>query len=420
MHGRASPNHHPEILPMNARVPYRRLVGSVSWLVAIHVLLAYGLPEGLFIALVLLLGILYWRVGVMGAVTVSLTLVLVTVLYGLSLKATGLEDSIYYRPDEKYGRFDYTNNHRIYQGNVRFEMAVAHGDLRALTTEDIVEPHRIDFRTDADGFRNDSNYHGQRFALVGDSFIAGNSNSHEDLLVTQLARDHGLDTYSLAHRGNVADYAAYVRGFVKRHGENIRVLLFLFEGNDFEESRGRKASALARYGRRYYEMFSGLNTYRVTASLYKRFKYSRDISTGSQLEVADVGGKKMAFYRPYVEVTLRKQPPDPEGFEKAIEFLHPYLDRVYFIPTKYRVYFAKLKPGELLPNAQWEYLDGLCRKQQLHCTNLTEPLVRESDGLLKKGEFSWWRDDTHWNRHGIAVAARRVAADLGVAKEKHR
>ncbi|MCK7577677.1 MAG: hypothetical protein MZV65_18990 [Chromatiales bacterium] len=31
---------------------------------------------------------------------------------------------------------------------------------------------------------------------------------------------------------------------------------------------------------------------------------------------------------------------------------------------------------------------------------------------LKKGELLWWRDDTHWNRAGIAVAARVVAADL--------
>ena len=189
---------------------------SIAWLTAFHTLLAYGLPEGLFAALVLLLGILYWRAGAMGAVTVSLTLVLVTVLYGLVLKVTGFEDSIYYRPDEKYVRFDYSNNHRIYQSNVHIDMPMPHGDLRAMTTEDIAEPRRIQFHTDADGFRNERNYHGQRYVLVGDSFAAGNSNSQEDLLVTQLVRDHGLDTYSLAYPGNVADYAAYVRGFVTR------------------------------------------------------------------------------------------------------------------------------------------------------------------------------------------------------------
>lgn len=397
-------------------------IGSIAWLIAFHTLLAYGLPEGLFAALVLLLGILYWRAGAMGAVTVSLTLVLVTVLYGLALKMSGLEDSIYYRPDEKYVRFDHTNNHRIYQSNVRIDMPMPHGDLRAMTTEDIAEPRRIRFHTDADGFRNEHDYHGQRYLLVGDSFVAGSSNSQEHMLASQLLHDYKLDTYSLAYPGGPADYAAYVRGFAKRHGENFRVLVFLFEGNDFEESRGRKEDALARYGRRYYQMFSEFSTYRVTKSLIKRLTRARSIHAGSDLELAELGGKKMAFYRRYMDVTRRASPPNPEGFERVVESLRPHIERVYFIPTKYRVYARHLQPGETLPNAQWQYLDGICRKFQMRCTDLTGPLRRESDALLKQGEFTWWRDDTHWNRHGIAVAARVVAGDLSApsGKEKRR
>jgi hypothetical protein len=405
---------------MSTNTTSRRVIGFIAWLVVIHVLLAYGLPEWLFASLAIVLGILYHRIGAFGAVTVSLTLVVVTVAYGLALKITGLEDSIYYRPDEKYVRFDYTNNHRVYQGNVHLDVPMPHGDLRAMTTEDIAEPRRMRFHTDADGFRNERDYHGQRFVLVGDSFIAGNSNSQEDLLVTQLARDYSLDTYSLAYPGNVADYAAYVRGFVKRHGENARVLLFLFEGNDFEESRGRKASALARYGRRYYEMFSGFNTYRVTMSLYKRLTRGRDIRAGSDLEFAELGGKKMAFYKLYADVARRARLSEPEGFERAMESMRPHIERVYFIPAKYRVYSRHLKPGAALPNAQWDYLNGICQKYTLRCTDLTAPLVRESDSLLKKGEYTWWRDDTHWNRHGIAVAARVVASDLGASRGKEK
>ncbi len=398
---------------MSTSTTSRRAIGFVAWLIVFHVLLAYGLPEWLFASLVIVLGVLYYRTGAFGAVTVSLTLVIITVVYGLALKITGLEDSIYYRPDEKYVRFDYTNNHRIYQSNVHLDTSIPHGDLRAMTTEDIAEPRRIQFHTDADGFRNERDYHGQRYVLVGDSFTAGNSNSQEDMLVTQLARDHGLDTYNLAYPGNVADYAAYLRGFVNRHGERARVLLFLFEGNDFEKSRGRPASVLARYGRRYYEMFSGFNTYRVTMSLYKRSTRRRSIRAGSDLEIVELAGKKMAFYKLYADVARRAQLREPEGFERAMESMRPHIERVYFIPTKYRVYSRHLKPGQALPNAQWDYLNGICRKLALRCTDLTAPLIRESDSLLKKGEYTWWRDDTHWNRHGIAVAARVVASDLG-------
>lgn len=405
---------------MSTNAKAKRVAGIIAWLLAFHVLLAYGLPEALFIALVVSLGIVYWRIGALGALTVSLTLVMATLLYGLVLTLTGLEDSIYYRPDEKYVRFDYVNNHRIYQPNVQLDMSMPHGDLRAMTTEDIAEPRRIQFHTDADGFRNERDYHGQRYLLVGDSFIAGNSNSQEDLLSTQLLRDHGLATYSLAYPGSPADYVAYVRGFAQRHGANFRVLLFLFEGNDFEESRGRKASALARYGRRYYEMFSQFNTYRVTKSLLKRVTRARSIHAGSDLELAKLAGKPVAFYGLYRDVTRRAQLPNPEGFERAIESLRPHIERVYFIPTKYRVYSQHLRPGEILPNAQWQYLDGVCRKYQLRCTNLTAALERESSALLGKGEFTWWRDDTHWNRRGIAAAARVVAADLGAGKNTNR
>jgi hypothetical protein len=195
------------------------------------------------------------------------------------------------------------------------------------------------------------------------------------------------------------------------------VLLFLFEGNDFEDSRVRPEYALARFGRRYYSLFSEFNTYRVTMSLYKRLTRRRAIHEGSAIELVELGGKKMAFYRPYVDVTRRAAFPDPANFEHTLADLKPLLDRVYFVPTKYRVYEKYLKLPSALPNAQWDYLNSLCQKYQLRCSNLTAPLARQSDALLKQGEFTWWRDDTHWNRHGIAVAARVVASDLGAQKK---
>jgi hypothetical protein len=402
---------------MSVSTRARRITGVVAWLIAFHVLLAYGLPEGLFIGLVIGLGVLYWRAGAMAAATVSMTLVLVTVMYWATLKATGFEDRIYYRPDEKYVVFDYDNNHRRYESSIHIEADMPHGDLRAMTTDNIAEPRHITFHTDRDGFRNEQDYHGQRFLLIGDSFAAGSSNSHEDALVSQLKRTYKLDTYSLAYPGSPADYLAYLQGFLKRHPGDVRVLLFVFEGNDFEESRGRPEHPVARYGRRYYEMFSGLNTYRVTKSLIKRFTRSRTISEGSGLLITELAGQKLAFYQRYVNVTRQTALPPPEGFEEVFTNFKPYLQQVYFIPTKYRVYHQHVQPGEKLPNAQWDYLDGVCRQLGLHCTNLTAALVQESDALLKRGEFTWWRDDTHWNRNGIAVAARIVATDLNRAMQ---
>jgi len=403
-------------MPLSPRA--RRAIAVSAWLIAVHVYLAYGLPEWLFATLAVATGLLFWRVGALGAVTVTVTLLVITLGYAAVLKITGFEERIYYRPDEQYASFDYEHNHRRYQPNVHLDVTMPHGDLRSMTAADVAEPRRMRFDTDRDGFRNTSDYHGQRLLLVGDSFIAGNSNTQEDMLVEQLKRDYSVDAYNLAYPGNLADYAAYVRGFRDRYGDDFRVLLFLFEGNDFEESRGRPPSAIARYGRRYYSLFSEFSTYRVTMSLYKRFTRGRDIREGSALEQVELAGKPLLFYRQYAEVTRRATLAEPVGFEQKLLELRPVIERVYFIPTKYRVYGRHAGAGTL-PNAQWAYLAGLCRKHALRCTNLTDDLVRESERQLKQAALIWWRDDTHWNGRGIAVAARAVARDLG-AKPKRR
>jgi hypothetical protein len=44
--------------------------------------------------------------------------------------------------------------------------------------------------------------------------------------------------------------------------------------------------------------------------------------------------------------------------------------------------------------------------------DLTRPLQEESQRLLPEGKLTFWSDDTHWNRYGVAVAAREVQAFL--------
>ena len=63
---------------------------------------------------------------------------------------------------------------------------------------------------------------------------------------------------------------------------------------------------------------------------------------------------------------------------------------------------------------------------RLHAHQLTPDrrvagfLLREADAQLKNGRMLWWRDDTHWNRAGIAVAAHIVAQDIGGPEGKRR
>jgi hypothetical protein len=390
----------------------RRWITIVAYLVVFHTLLAYGLPTGVFLLLAILAGVLYARVGAIGSVAVTLALLAVTLFYSLALSITGFENAIYFRPDERLSTFDYRHHHRIFQPGATLEMQMPHGDLQSMTPLKIAEPRPVIYHIDSSGFRNDADYQGQRYLLVGDSFVVGTGNSQADMLSAQLRRDYAIDAYNLAHPGDVVDYAGYVAGFKATHQTDAKVLLFIFEGNDFVESRVKRHSAVTLFFKRYSNLFSSTNVFRVTKSLTARATRSSKIAGSQYLTMAELHAKKIAFLTGYVEAARRASLPPIGSFERAIQSMGGDIGHIFFIPTKYRVYYKHINPGEVLPSAAWDYLQRLCQKNHLACTNLTQPLVEASDELLTKGELTWWRDDTHWNRNGIAVAARVVAASL--------
>lgn len=390
----------------------RRWITIAAFVVVFHTMLAYGLPAGVFLLLALIMGVLYARVGAIGSVAVTLALLAVTLFYSLALSVTGFENAIYFRPDERLSTFDYRHHHRIFQPGATLEMQMPHGDLQSMTPLKIAEPRHVIYHIDSYGFRNDADYQGQRYLLVGDSFVAGTGNSQADILSAQLRRDHAIDTYNLAHPGDVVDYAGYVAGFKASHHTDAKVLLFIFEGNDFVESRVKPRSAAAMFFKRYFNLFSATNVFRVTQSLTARATRASKIAGSQYLTIAELNAKKIAFLTQYVEVARRTTQPPIGSFDRAIQAMSGDIGHIFFIPTKYRVYHKHINPGEVLPNAAWEYLQRICQQNHLACTNLTQPLIEASDELLAKGELTWWRDDTHWNRNGIAVAARVVAASL--------
>lgn len=394
----------------------RRWLGIAAFLIVLHTLLAYGLPVGAFVLIALALGFLFYRVGPLGALTVALGFVAATLLYALVIRLGGLENAMYYRPHERLVAYDYEHRHRSYRRNAVVEMRMPHGDLQSMTGEDIAQPRDVVFRTDDHGFRNDVGYRGQRYVLVGDSFIAAVGDTQANMLNAQLERDYGIDSYNLGHPGNLTDYIAYIEGFRARYGQDFKVLLFLFEGNDFPDAlpeiANKRYSRFSLFWKRYYNMFSDTNVFRLTKSLVKRATRLRSIAGSENVRTYDVHGQRLGFYVPYIAATTRAEyRPGPE-VERAILAIGPQLEHVFFIPTNYRVYHRHIAPGEALPHAHWEYLSALCRRHQLRCTDLTPALVAASDRLLRAGRFSWWQDDTHWNADGMAAAARVVAEVL--------
>ena len=385
-------------------------------------LLGFGCPPGLALLGAVGAGALCVRAGAGSALLLVLSGLASLGLYAASLRASGLDEAIYYRPHERYATWDARHGHRAYQPYVSVRRHVPHGDLQALTREAIAEPREVVFRTDGDGFRNDADYAGEPWLVIGDSFVAGNGTSQDALLHVRLAQ-RGVAAYNLGFPGGISDYESYWRAFVRRHGARPRVLLFLFEGNDFPErvGRGEKApwlAALDRHVRDATSAFRALPTWRVTRSLAARASALGAIRSGAEVEVHPLAGTRLALYVPYLRHTRQPALVDMAGFDATFARLAPELHAVFLIPTKYRVYQPWLAPGEPPPHASWRHLAGLCEAHGLPCFDLTPALQRRAEALLAEGRFAWWRDDTHWNGDGIEAAAEAVAealAALGAA-----
>jgi len=84
------------------------------------------------------------------------------------------------------------------------------------------------------------------------------------------------------------------------------------------------------------------------------------------------------------------------------------------------VYYKYLDtPLKILPNKQREYIRSIGLKLGIKTTNLTPALIDASDDFLGNNALSFWRDDTHWNKNGISIAAKVVAAVITSNKKNH-
>ena len=226
-------------------------------------------------------------------------------LYAGALRASGLDERIYYRFQERFSTWSPRLGHRAYQPGVTYRSRELHGDLQLFTREPIAEPRDVLFRSDSDGFRNDRDYAGEPWVLVGDSFVAGAGLSQEELLQVRLA-PRGIRAYNLAPAGRCARLrgrtgAASPRATV----DAARPVLFLFEGNDFPgEGTARLRPpwriALDQGVRDVTAPLTRLATYRVSRTFAATLA-TRDGHDGPRAQVFSLGGARVAFYAPYMQ-----------------------------------------------------------------------------------------------------------------------
>lgn len=123
----------------------------------------------------------------------------------------------------------------------------------------------------------------------------------------------------------------------------------------------------------------------------------------------------MLFYRLSVErMRIGNEARDIPRVAWSLEFLRDFCQRrgmellVLLIPDKAQVYReclpADINEDEMPPSCLWALHEELAERN-VHGINLL-PVFREA---AEEENLLYWRDDTHWNHTGIALAARTVA-----------
>ena len=403
----------------------RIIILTIALLLTGHALLFYAIAPKVLILVLVAFAVLYIKIKWQDAITLSVTLALVTLVLAVAMEVLISEEkTIYYRPHEMFGQPD-----GRYKKNVHFEMAMPHGDLKAMAlyTEVIPEPRKVIFNTDSLGFRNSNDYQEQKYLFVGDSFIVGNGTSQSDIITAQLSERYNINGYNLAYPGDIKDYYNNVSSFRNLAAQDAKVILFLFEGNDFALDTtedpvmvppdAAKINPVVNALNNYYNLFSGSDMYRYMYSTTRRVIAANIKKEKERVVVYDIGGFPVAFYRAYNEVAERDILPENTVTELYLSEMKDDIKHIYFIPTKYRVYYKyindhKERNSRDLPDRQWQFVQSIGQKFGIPTTNLTPALIEESDRLLEQGVLTFWRDDTHWNKHGIAVAADIVSREL--------
>lgn len=293
---------------------------------------------------------------------------------------------------------------------------------------------------DAAGFRNPpKGADSYSVVVVGDSYAATGPR-FEDSLSAQLAARLGLPVYNHAAEGRGTFWAA-ARFFAseKFRGHEPRVLVWpliereiagaYFAGGYFQIlSAGKVAPNVAAQSARVdwnqiapaslRKSLPNSSAYSLKAGQYWnwiRFAVFGQVNPYVIPSAGEVAGGPMLFYSEGIRAhRWSDEQRKPEATAKALRDISTLAAErgitVLFVlvPDKERVYSAAL-PAHIRASVRPSFLpvvEDAMRRDGVGCINLDENFRRHAEA---GGEALFWRDDTHWNPAGVALASEVVA-----------
>ena len=399
----------------------QRWLTFLSFFIILNTLFFYGfIRDGAWLAIAVLLVPICYKMSRVNFFLSSLSFLFVTLIL-IWIVDYGFTNFFFWRPFDLLITRDATGL-PIYKKNRVVNMVQPTGDLRPATNvyDGLqYEPRDMIFKTDSLGFRNNSDYMGQSFVLVGDSFIAGTENTQEDTLSFVLKKKYQAKTYSMGVAGaSIDDYAVYTQKLENLNSGSFKVLIFVYEGNDFPVARDKKISKLKKVKKLYKKpinayksFFRETGFYRFTWTAYKSLisHYKNEKRSGRQIR--RIGNHSVGFANDELTVSGEKEYIPHPILEKSLKSIKDKISHMYFIPTKYRIYYPLIegRDKEPLPNANWKAFSSIAKKLEIPVTNLTPVFIQEAKKhFFRNEQFIFWKDGNHWNAKGISIAAQVV------------
>lgn len=310
------------------------------------------------------------------------------------------------------GKEHYKKNKSIYGFLCKLpDIVKISGDLS------LVEKVSVDFVTDKFGYRNYKEFNKNDLVIIGDSFTVGVGTTQDHILSEQMSELLNKNVYNASFPTHPGGYFEIWKRMHKLTSQNFKSIFLIFEGNDFfctiEEvySGQPPQTSFLNYT---FNVIQNTQTYNFSYGLFSKVaSYYNLVESPLKVDIRNIGGNNVGFLDWYISVSEREEHCNKASWDSTFSFLEVIdnVELIVFIPTKYRVYHHMLSDKEL-PKLQSEYLKNFAENIGINYLDLSEYLINSSNKLIKNGNYTFGRGDTHWNSFGIKVAAETIVKKL--------
>jgi hypothetical protein len=346
-------------------------------------------------------------------------------------------DTVSFRAWEALGRYARSGIGGPFEPNRRYVSDRSYGDLAAMgNLPEYRQYRRQVFTTDAFGFRNQPAAREVIPAaiLFGSSFSIGASLTDDETLSAQLGAIMGRGVYNAAG-GNLEDEDQFVALLKRLRMTSGVVICEYVDTAPIPVSTGlpppkyadRREALLHRYAPRLIRFYPKLRGWLAPSPLelmlFTRLKLLKNDSLLPNPYASTVkrdvlaNGDGILFY-PDSSAHSSGEAAQAAKYWKGLQQrlrAHGLSLLVVLVPGKAQVYAPLTRsPPPVQTPTFLESLDQDLRAANVPVVDLSEPFRTAAREGLESRHYIYWRDDTHWNADGVALAAQQIASRLKV------